>query len=118
MGSMKVQSAKAKGRNLCKLVKEKLLVTFPFLEEDDIKVTSSGAGGEDLQLSPAARKILPISIECKAQEKMNIWASWEQATTNAKNFNPVLIFKRNNKKPLVCITLEYFLELEANQKGK
>lgn len=115
---MKTASAKAKGRNLQKYVCAQILAAFPSLEPDDVVSKSMGAGGEDVMLSPAARKYLPVSIECKNVQKLNIWTAWAQAKANAKNYFPVLIFKRNNHETLVTITLEYFLELEANQKGK
>ena len=38
-----------------------------------------GDSGEDILLSPAARKLFPFSVECKNQEKLNIWSSLEQA---------------------------------------
>ena len=53
---MKTQSAKAKGRNLQKWVVNKLIETFE-IHPEDIKSCSMGAGGEDVQLSPAARKL-------------------------------------------------------------
>ena len=47
-----------------------LLALAPSLEPDDIKSTSMGAGGEDVQLSPAARAVYPIQIECKNLAKI------------------------------------------------
>ena len=32
-----------------------------------------GAGGEDLLLSPAARRKFGFSVECKNVEKLNVW---------------------------------------------
>ena len=37
-----------------------------------------GAGGEDLIMA-GAREKFPYSIECKNQESINIWKSYEQA---------------------------------------
>ena len=50
---MKTSSAKAKGRRLQQKVRDLLLETFTELEPDDIRSTSMGVSGEDLQLSPA-----------------------------------------------------------------
>ena len=72
---MKTSSAKAKGRRLQQKVRDLLLETFTELEPDDIRSTSMGVSGEDLQLSPAARKLIPFAIECKNQEKLNVWDS-------------------------------------------
>ena len=56
------RNAKAKGRLGQQEVRDKLLETFPDLEPDDIKSTIMGDSGEDIQLSPAARKIIPLTI--------------------------------------------------------
>jgi hypothetical protein len=59
---MKPRSAKAKGRRFQQEVRDALLSNFPFLEPDDIRSTSMGASGEDILLSPAARRVYPYSI--------------------------------------------------------
>jgi hypothetical protein len=111
-------SRKQKGRLFQQYVAKKIIEYFPSLVADDVVSRGMGGQGEDIMLSPAARKVLPISIEVKNQQALNIWASWAQAKANAKDYAPVLIFKRNNHEPLVCLTLDYFLELESNQKAK
>ena len=60
---MKTRSAKNKGKRLQNSVRDILLETFTQLEEDDIKSTTMGESGEDIQLSPAARKLIPYAIE-------------------------------------------------------
>ena len=104
-------SAKQKGRSFQQYICKQILHYFPTLEADDVMSKSMGAGGEDVMLSPAARKLLPISIEAKNQEKLSLWAAWEQAKANAKKYQPVLMIKRNRSKPLAVIDLEYFLSL-------
>lgn len=109
---MLTSSAKAKGARLCKEVKQIILQHFPFLEDGDINVRSSGANGEDLMLSPKALMSLPLAIECKNCERLNIWAAYEQAEANTKiDQVPVVVFSRNRRDPLVCLDLEHFLEL-------
>lgn len=108
---MKTSSAKAKGRELCKTVKATLLKRYKTLSDDDIKVTSSGATGEDLQFSPLARTHLPISLECKNHAKFAIYKHYEQAKSNAKDYIPILVIKQNRDIPLVVISLEHFMEL-------
>jgi len=66
---VKTSSAKAKGRRLQQKVRDLILETFSELEEDDVRSTSMGAGGEDVQLSPLARRKFPFSVECKNVEK-------------------------------------------------
>ena len=70
-----------------------------------------GESGEDIKLSPAARKLIPYSFECKNKEKLNIWSSLEQAEENSGDYPPVLIFKRNRSKTYVTIELEEFMKL-------
>ncbi len=109
---MKPASAKNKGRILQKLVRDKLYQTFPALEEGDILSTSMGASGEDLKLSPAARRKIPFTIECKNQEAVNVWKSFEQATTNTlKGTSPLLVIKRNRTEPLAVMKLDTLLAL-------
>ena len=58
---MKTSSAKAKGRNLQKKVRE-LLIEHLNVDPEDIESRSMGAGGEDLIMAKAARNLfLPKS---------------------------------------------------------
>ena len=114
---MKTSSAQAKGRRLQQKVRDLLLETFTELEPDDIRSTSMGVSGEDLQLSPAARKLIPFAIECKNQEKLNVWDSLKQAEENSGDYDPVLIFKRNRSKTYAVINIEKFIEL-INENSK
>jgi hypothetical protein len=107
---MKTRSAKAKGRRLQNKIRDLLLEEFNELEPDDIRVAIMGETGEDIKLSPAARKQIPYSFECKNQEKLNIWSSLEQAEENSGDYPPILIFKRNRSKTYVTVELEEFLK--------
>ena len=108
---MKTRSAKNKGKRLQNSVRDILLETFDTLEPDDIKSAIMGDSGEDIQLSHAARKLIPYSIECKNQEKLNIWSALEQAEGNKGVSKPVLIFKRNRSKTYAVLELEDFVDL-------
>ena len=70
---MKAKSAKAKGRKLQNLVVEELRKTYPELEDDDIKAQIMGVSGEDVVLSPLAKRLIGLSFECKNQERLNLW---------------------------------------------
>ena len=107
---MKTQSAKAKGRKLQKWMRE-LLIEKLDIHPEDIESRSMGAGGEDLIMARAARKKFPLSIECKNQEKVNVWESYKQAEDNSKDYEPVVVIKRNNSKPLVLVDAEYFVSM-------
>ena len=107
---MKTQSAKAKGRRLQQWVRN-LLIEELEVHPEDIESRSMGAGGEDLIMARAARKKFPYSIECKNQESINIWKSYEQAKENSGEYEPIVVLKRNNVKPLVLVDANYFVNL-------
>ena len=107
---MKTQSAKAKGRRLQQWFRD-LLIEKLDIHPEDIESRSMGAGGEDLIMARAARQIFPYSIECKNQESVNLWKSYEQAQENSKDYEPVVVLKRNKTKPLVLVDAEYFVKL-------
>ena len=107
---MNTQSAKAKGRKLQKWMRE-LLIEKLDIHPEDIESRSMGAGGEDLIMARAAREKFPLSVECKNQEKVNVWESYKQAEDNSKDYEPVVVIKRNNSKPLVLVDAEYFVSM-------
>ena len=107
---MKTSSAKAKGRKLQQWMRT-LLIEKLDVHPEDIESRSMGAGGEDLIMARAAREKFPYSIECKNQESLNVWKSYEQAESNSGDYEPVVFIKRNNQKPLVVVDAEYFVRL-------
>jgi len=107
---MKTSSAKAKGRKLQQWMRN-LLIEKLEVHPEDIESRSMGAGGEDLIMARAAREKFPMSIECKNQEKVNVWEAYKQAEDNSGKYEPVVIIKRNKSKPLVVIDAEYFVSL-------
>ena len=108
----KTRSVKAKGRRLQNLVRDKLRVAFPMLEEDDIKSQTMGMGGEDIVRSPAAKKLIPFTFECKNVERLQIWSAIEQCQDNNPDYsNPAVVFKKNRKDPFVAIPLDVFIDL-------
>jgi len=115
--NMKTQSAKAKGRRLQQWIRDVLIEKLN-IHPEDIESRSMGAGGEDLIMARAARESFPYSVECKNQEKINIWESYKQAEENSKDYEPIVVLKRNNHKPLVLVDAEYFVKLHTNTKVK
>jgi hypothetical protein len=111
---MKAQSAKAKGRRLQQWVREKLIECLS-IHPEDIESRSMGAGGEDLIMARAARQKFPHSIECKNVEKLNIWDSYEQAKANSGDYEPIVVIKKNGKKPLVVVDAEYYIQMFNKQ---
>jgi hypothetical protein len=77
-----------------------------------------GAGGEDVLLSPKARQLFPVSIECKSRDKIAVYGYYEQAEENAKGRGePVVFIKQNRSKPLVVVDATFFLNIMEKQNG-
>ena len=109
---MKTSSAKQKGRLLQQTVRDSILRSFPTLTERDVKSTSMGAQGEDVQLSEAGLKAFPYGIECKNLAKVAVYKFYEQAETHG-GAEPLVVVKQNRSKPLAIVDLEHFIDLVA-----
>ncbi len=106
------RAAKQKGRLGQNEIRDKILEVFPELEPDDVKSTTMGDGGEDIQLSPAARKKMPITIEVKRRKSgMKTQYDWiEQANRHGKG-EPVLFFRADRKSWITMVSLDHYMEL-------
>ena len=111
---MKVQSAKAKGRNLQKWTRERLIEELE-IHEEDVESRSMGSSGEDLIMARAAREKFPYSIECKNQERVNVWESYKQALANCGKYERIVVIKKNHHKPLVVIDAEAFIKMHKDE---
>ena len=109
-GLVKTQSAKSKGRRPQQWVRN-ILIEKLDVHPEDVESRSMGSSGEDLIMARSARSKFPYSIECKNQESVNIWKSYAQAKGNAGEYEPIVVLKRNNTKPLVLLDAEYFIAL-------
>ena len=107
---MKTSSAKQKGRKLQQWMRD-LLIQKLGVHPEDIESRSMGSQGEDLIMARAAREKFPLSIECKNQESVNVWKAYEQASENSGEYEPIVVIKRNQSKPLVVIDAEYFVSM-------
>jgi len=117
--AIKPSSAKAKGRRHQQWVRDQILALFPKLEPDDVRSTSMGAGGEDVQLSPAARRLFPYSVECKALKNISVYKFMEQAASNCpQKAEPIAIIKADRQKPLAVMDAEHFFELIGKKNGR
>ena len=90
---------------------------FPEFEEDDIKSTTMGDTGEDIQLSPAARKKLPITIEVKRRKSgmKTAYDYMEQASKHGTG-EPVVFFRADRKNWITMISLEHYMDLLRSWK--
>lgn len=109
---MKTQSAKAKGRRLQQWIRDQLIEHLN-VHPEDIESRSMGAGGEDLIMARAARSKFPYSIECKNVEKLNVWDAYSQAQENSGDYEPIVVMKKNGKKPLVVLDADYFVKMHS-----
>ena len=107
---MKSSSAKQKGRKFQQWVRD-ILIAKLGINPEDIESRSMGAGGEDIMMARDAREKFPLSIECKNQQSLNVWKSYQQAEANCGEYEPVLFMKRNNRTPLVVVDAEFFVNL-------
>ena len=111
---IKPRSCKNKGARFQKEIKELIHEHFPEIERDSLKVAIMGESGVDIHISPDVRhRRLPLAIECKNTEKLNIWKAIQQAESNSGddgNF-PVVFFRRNRTKPYVVLDAEDFLTI-------
>ena len=106
------RAAKAKGRLGQNEIRDKILETFPDLEPDDVRSTTMGDTGEDIQLSPAARKKIPITIEVKRRKSAlkTVYDYIEQAEAHGKG-EPVVCYRSDRKPWIVMIGLDHYTKL-------
>ena len=116
---MKPQSCKAKGRRLQQKIVADILYAFPHLKPDDVSSVSMGCGGEDIKMSPVARTVIPLSIEAKNQEKLNIWEAYNQATSNCpEGATSCVVFKKNNTDTYAMLPWKSLLSLYVQLSQK
>ena len=108
----KARTGKAKGRLGQQEVRDRLLKNFPHLHPDDIKSTVMGDTGEDIQLSPAARKLIPLSIEVKRRKDglKTAYNYVEQAVKHGTG-EPVVFFRSDRRPWLVMVGMEHYMDL-------
>jgi hypothetical protein len=85
------------------------------LPEEDVRPVPMSSEGADIQLSNRARLIFPFAVECKNQERLNIWEAIKQAKKHGDNtcLTPLVVFTRNREDVYVSLPLEDFMDLVA-----
>jgi hypothetical protein len=110
---------KDKGEQFQQDVVAKLREVRQGFAPEDVQSCRMSAHGEDIVLSSAARQVLPITVECKAQKRHAACATWKQAHRQAKELclsqqpEPVVFIKVDGEVPLVVMRAEYALALWA-----
>lgn len=107
------RSLKSRHQKLVKSFRERLLTLFPDLEPGDVQVTPTGVPGDDINLSPKAKKMFNYSVEAKHYNKMAVYKHWEQCLKRSEKVNtePLLHLKANHKPELVVISADHFFKL-------
>ena len=105
---MKSASAKNKGRLLQQKVRDAILDVFPELTEDDVRSTSMGVSGTDIQLSAIGKRLFPYDVECKNYAKFAVYNHYNQRSTELET---LLVIKQNRSKPLAIVDLDHFMSL-------
>ena len=96
-------------------MRDQILQRFPTLNTDDVRSTSMGAGGEDVQLSSKARELFPLTVECKSRKAIAVFKDYEQACGH-KDVEPLVILKQNQSKPLALVDAEFFIDMIAKNQ--
>ena len=107
---MKSRSRKNKGVRFQNQIAEMIRRIFKF-KSGDVKPAIMGEKGVDIHLSSYAQTKCPLLIECKNQEKLNIWKAIEQAQNQKGNGKWTVFFKRNHSGTYVVLDAEWFLEV-------
>ena len=71
-----------------------------------------GASGIDVQLSEAARRVIPFDTECKSRASIAVYPMFQQAAENSDAGRiPLLVIKQNHSEPLAILRLEDLVNL-------
>jgi len=100
-------------------VRDRITAVFG-LEEGDVESCSMGAGGIDIKMSPKARSVCPLSIECKNTRVVPGKKAIEQSRYNSyKDTLPVVVYKPHGAEYLdsiVMVPLEDLLEFLCSKE--
>lgn len=108
------RSKKAKGKRLELKVSQGLRLKG--LDKDARPMIMSGAA-EGFKTDIFTK--LPFAIECKNQERVQLWQAWEQAQEQRKPFkDPVLMISGNYRPIIVVMDFEDWLNLVVEAKGQ
>lgn len=111
------KSSKAKGRGGQQEIRDKLRLAFPDLEDDDIKSAIMGEGGADIQLSPAAFKRIPLSIEVKRRKSpLKTLHDWLDQAKSHTTGNPVVFYRADRGEWVAIMPADDYIKLLQQRK--
>lgn len=91
-------------------VRDAILALFPDLSERDVRSTSMGASGVDIQLSEKAFALYPYEVECKNNKRHAVYKFYEQRVPT-KGAETLVVLKQDHAEPLALISFKHFMEL-------
>lgn len=109
-----VKSAKAKARRLQNRVTQDFsnITNIPWGRDQLLAARPMGQSGSDVILIGEAKKLLNVSVECKACEQWSVGTYIQQAQSNIADVSDwVLIIKKSNQEPIVLMDLYYITKL-------
>lgn len=105
---MKPKSAKQKGRRLQNQVREDLINVLE-IPSDQIRTAIMGEKGADIK---DYSKMVPLSIECKNVERLDIWKAIDQSEANADISGiPCVVFKKNGREAYAALPWKFVMAL-------
>jgi hypothetical protein len=115
--TIKVQSAKQKGRKLqqdvCRDIGKTIGIPFENGVDGPIMSRPMGSHGADVILTGEARQKFPYSVECKSSEQLNLMEAMEQAKENQTEGTDWLLVHDRKKfpEPVAILAWSAFLGL-------
>ena len=80
----------------------------------DIKSTSMGVSGVDVQFSPQAQRALgDIAVECKNVEALSVATTFSEHAAKYPGFLALLFHTRNRTEPMVTLRMKDFMQILA-----
>jgi len=100
---------KEKGKAFEREIVASILAAFPQLSPHDVLARSMGDPGVDVVLSEAARKVLPLAIECKRVgrvEDLDLAGAMDQAEAyRSVNQTPCVVYRENHHQAYAALYL-------------
>ncbi len=120
---MKPKSCKAKGRVFQQQIRDMLRKVAADmnlgLEDGDIESREMGQQGTDIRLSPSAKALLDVCVECKKVESINVAAVFKKHFDNYEEKDPgslkVLFHSKNRGQTLATIRAEDLMDMLRDQ---
>lgn len=100
---------KKKGREFENEIVASILETFPQLSPNDVLARSMGDPGQDVILSEAARKVLPLALELKRVnrvENLDMKKAFSQAKANCQAGQiPAVVHREDRHEAMIALYL-------------